>query len=251
MPTAKYFIDGALQEIGVLASGETAQGSEGQEALAITNDFLDALGAERLSMFSVLRTARTLTSGVASYTIGSGGDINIARPLYLGQGDAMLVIDTSASTPTEVEIDVLTDEEYAVWPQKTLQASQSSAIYFDHAWSAGLGRIYVLPIPNVATTQLVLYTPQAPASEFADYNTTSYTFPPAVRRMLRKNLALELAPSYPGCTVSPLLTQQANRSMTQFKSSNVRPLVGHGNPALVSRGGTWNINTGSANRRAR
>lgn len=249
MPTAKYFIDGALQEIGVLASGETAQGSEGEEALNIANDFLDALGAERLSMFSVLRTPKTLVSGTASYTVGSGGDINIVRPLWIDT--AMLVIDTSATTPTEVKIDVLTDGEYAAWPSKTLQASQPSAIWYDHAWSAGLGRIYPLPIPNVGTTQLVLYTPQQPASQFADYNTTSYTFPPAVRRMLRKNLALELAPSYPGCTVSPLLIGQANQSKAQFKSSNVRPLLKRGNPALASAGGTWNPNTGSYNRSAR
>lgn len=246
MPTAKYFIDGALQELGVLATGETAQGSEGEEALAIANDFLDALGAERLSMFSVLRTATTLASGTASYTVGSGGTINIARPLYVD--DATLVIDTTASTPTEIPIRVLTDGEYAVWPTKTLQAPQSMAIYYDHGWSAGLGRIYPLPIPNVATTQLVLYTPQAPASQFADYNTTVYTFPPAVRRMLRKNLALELAPSYPAATVTPLLVQQANRSMTQFKSTNVRPLLKQGNRALSGCGGTWNPNTGSYNR---
>lgn len=245
--TAKYFVEAALQEIGVLASGETAPGSEGVEALAIANDFLDALGAERLSMFSVLRTAHTLTSGTASYTIGAdGGNIDIDHPTWIE--DAMLVIDTTASTPNEIPLRILTDGEYAAWPTKTLQAPQSNAIYYDHAWSAGYGRIYVLPIPNVNTTQLVLYTPQQPASQFADYNTTAYTFPPAMRRMLRKNLALELAASYPAATVSPLLVQQAKESKSQFKSSNVRPLLKQGNRALSGPGGTWNLNTGSYNR---
>jgi hypothetical protein len=249
MPTAQYFVDGALREIGVLATGETAPGSEGDEALAIVNDCLDALGAERLSMYSVLRTAKTLASGTASYTVGSGGDLNIVRPTWIE--DATLVYDTSASTPTELPIVILTDEEYAVWPQKTLQSSQSNAIYYDHSWAAGLGLIYPLPIPDVATTQLVLYTPQQPATQFADYATTSYTFPPAVRRMLRKCLALELAPSYPGATVSPLLVQQAKEAKSQFKSSNVRPLLKRGNPALMGPNGTWNINVDRYNRSAR
>lgn len=246
MPTAKYFIDGALQELGVLATGETAQGSEGDEALNLANDFLDALGAERLSMYAVLRTATTLVSGTASYTVGSGGTINIVRPLYID--DAAIVYDTTATIPVEIAIPVLTDAAYAAWPTKTLQAPQSMAVYYDHGWSAGLGRLYPLPIPNVGTTQLVIYTPQAPATQFADYNTTSYTFPPAVRRMLRKNLALEFAPSYPAATVTPLLVQQAKESKSQFKSSNVRPLLKQGNRALSGPGGTYNPNTDRYNR---
>ena len=246
MPTARYFIAGALQELGVLATGETVQGSEGSEALDIANDFLDALGAERLSMFSVLRTVKTLAASTASYTIGTGGSIDIVRPLWIDT--ATLVVDTAATIPTEIEIEVLTDAAYAVWPSKTLEASQPSAIYYDHAWSAGLGRIYVLPIPDVGTTQLVLYTPQQPAAQFADFNTTSYTFPPAFRRMLRKNLALELLPSYPGVQPSPLLLKQAMESKTQFKAANLRPLQLRRDPALSTGGGTWNPNTDRYNR---
>jgi hypothetical protein len=197
-------------------------------------------------MYAVVRTTKTLTANVASYTIGSGGDINLVRPLWIE--DAAIVLDITATDATEIGIDVLTDEQYARWPLKSLKASQALALYYDHGWTAGLGKLYPLPIPNVSTTQLVIYTPQQPASQFADYNTTSYTFPPAVRRMLRKNLALELAPSYPASVVSSLLLQQAKDSKAQFKSSNVRPLLREGNRALTGPGTTYNPNTDRYNR---
>lgn len=247
MPTALPLIKGALQDLGVLASGEDPPTSESDEALLLLNELVETLGLDRGMLFTVLRTAKTLASGTASYTIGSGGSINIARPIWID--DAMLVYDTTASTPTEIPIDVLNDEEYAGWPQKTLQAPLSQAIYYDHGWSAGLGLIYPLPIPNVNTTQLVLYTPQDAVTSFADVNTTSYSLAKGVRRLLRKQLALELAPGYPAATVTPLLLKQAAESKAQFKSANVRPLLKRCDPALTgASGGHWNINSDAPNR---
>jgi hypothetical protein len=250
MPTALQFITGALQDIGVVAAGASPEGAEGADALTVLNQLADAMGIERLLMYTVVRTTKTLASGTASYTIGSGGDINIVRPPFIPRdGGAMLVVDTGASTPTEIPIDVLNDEEYAAWSQKTLQGPQPSAIYYDHGWNAGVGRIYPLPIPNVATTQLVLYTPGVPVSQFADLNTTSYTFPPGYQRAIRKTLALELAPQYPGAVLSPLLMQQAVDAKRFLKSMNVRPSFQRNDPALTghTRGG-FDIDTGSYRR---
>lgn len=246
MPTVLKILRGALNEIGVLAQGEDPATGDGDDALDLFNDFVDALGAERLAMYTVLRTAHTLTASRASDSIGPGGDINIERPLWIDA--AMLVIDTTASIPAEISLEVLTDQGYAAWPNKTMEASQSRAIYYDHAFSSsGRGSVSYLPIPDVGTTQLVLYTPQAPIAQVSSLATV-VTFPPAVRRMLRKNLALELAPSYPSAVVSKLLLKQAAESKAQFKSSNVRPLIRSCDPGLTNTGGAWNINTGSYKR---
>lgn len=246
MPTILKILNGALQEIGVNATGEVMGGSEGDEALDIFNDFTDSLGVERLGMYAVLRTAKTLTSGTASYTIGTGGDINIARPMWIA--DAKLVVDTAATYPTEIDLDVLDDGSYAAWPSKTLQNTQSMAVYFDHAWTLGLGRIYPLPIPSVSTTQLVLYTPSESIAQVTSLATV-VTFPPGTRRMLRKNLAIELAPSYPGCAVSQLLIEQAKESKAAWKRANVRPMLRRCDDALLSgSNGRWNINTGAYKR---
>lgn len=228
----------------MLALGQTPTGAESDDALIVLNLLADALGIERLLLYALTRTTTTLASGTASYTIGSGGSIDVARPTWIES--AGLVLDTAATTPSEIPLPILTDDEYARVPQKTLQSSQPSAIWYDHGFDVdGYGLIYPLPIPDVATTQLVLYTPSGAVSQFADL-TTAYTYPKGYGRALRKVLALELAPMYPMVTPSPFLVRQAADAKAAIKMSNVRPDERACDPGLLSqRGGHWNINAGA------
>src|SRR5688500_4277468 len=100
MPTAHDLIKGALQDLGVVAAGASPEGGEGDDALIVLNQMADALGVERLVLYTVVRTTKTLASGTASYTIGSGGDITIVRPAFLEH--AGLIEDTAVATPNEV-----------------------------------------------------------------------------------------------------------------------------------------------------
>lgn len=190
--TGSDLITAALQQIGELGIGESVDADNGAIGLSRLNDWIDSLGNERQLMAYVLRTTKTLTASTASYSIGSGGSINIQRPQYLER--AGLILDTTATVPVEIPVHILTDQEYAREPLKTLTSTLSTRIYYDHNWSAGLGLIYVLPIPTVNTTQLVLYTPQT-TTEFADL-TTNYTFSPGYRRFLRLGLMCELWADY-------------------------------------------------------
>lgn len=234
-------ITAALKELGVVGAGETPSSDLTTDALSTLNLWIDSLGTERLTMFKLTRTTKTLAASTASYTVGTGGSINITRPLWIEA--AGLVLDTTASTPTEIPISVFTDQEYAGIPQKTLTATQPSGIYYDHGWTSGLGIIYPLPIPTVGTTQLVLYTP-TPVSEFADLSATDYTFPAGYRRALTKGLAIELAPQF-GASISDLLVQQAAESMADVKRSNFRLEELSIDPAYGPQGrAIYNIYTG-------
>lgn len=237
MATAQALIEGALKDLGVLAAGESADADDLTDALVALNDMASSLGLERLSLYKRVRTTRTLTANTASYTIGSAGSIALDRPLWIDE--ATLVYDTTASTPTEIPLDILTDQQYAAWPQKTLTSSQSQAIFYDYGLdSSGYGTIYVLPIPTVNTTQLVLYTPGGALSTFAD-TTTDYVLPRGWNRMLRKNLALEVAPMFQA-QPSPLLVKQAADSKAVVKIANVRPL-----PLDAPPRGRWRIEAGA------
>lgn len=230
----------ALQKLGVLASGETLSAADGAIVLDRLNAWLDSLGVERLTMHYTLRTSHTLGAGTASYTLGSGGTINIQRPTFLER--AGLIQDTSATDPQEVPIRVLTDQDYAEWPFKTLQETFPSAVWYDHNWSAGLGRVYPLPIPSAAGTALVLYTPQQ-ATAFADL-TTSYTLPPAYQRFYTLGLARELPPDY-GVTFPRDLEDQYTEVRATLKIANLRPVALKVDPALRPRATI--INTISGN----
>lgn len=233
MPSANDFSKASLQLLNVIQAGEDPSSEDGQLAFDALNRWVDWLGTQRQTIYFLTRTAHTLVSGTASYTIGSGGTINIARPVWIDH--AGLILDTGASTPIEVSIRVLTDDEYAAWPQKTFQSSLSGAIWYDHNWSAGLGRIYPLPIPNVGTTQVVLYTPTA-VTEFANQS-TDYTFPPGYERAIVFNLALELTAYYPAATMPPTLAQMAASSMADLKRANLRLSHVRIDPTLLRRSG--------------
>lgn len=218
MPSANDFAAAALRLLNVIQPGEDPPSEDGTVAFDVLNRWIDALGTQRQTIYFLTRTTLTLVSGTASYTIGTGGTINIARPLWIDH--AGLVIDTSASTVSEVTIRVLTDDEYARWSQKTLQSSLAAAIWYDHNWSAGLGLIRPLPIPNVGTTQLVLYTPTA-IVQFADQS-TDYTFPPGYQRAIVHNLAQELTAYYPAAQPPPMLGKLAADSLLDIKRGNLR-----------------------------
>lgn len=178
---------------------------------------INAWGLHELTKYMLLRTTQTLTSGTASYTIGTGGTINIVRPTDIR--NAGLILDTGATTPVEEPIAVFTDDEYAEWTQKTLQTTYPQGVWYDHNWSAGLGRVYPLPIPNVGTTQLVIYTPVAIAT-FAD-RTTDYTFPFGYEEALEYNLAVRLATPM-GRNIPKFVLMQARASFALLEASNRR-----------------------------
>ena len=234
MPSANDFAASALKLIGVIDPTENPSAEDGETAFEALNDWIDSLGTQRRTIYFLARTAHTLVSGTASYTIGSGGTINIARPLWIEH--ARLILDTGATTPLESRLRVLDDDEYSAWPQKTYQSSYARAIWYDHNWSAGLGRVYPLPIPNVGTTQLVLYTPTA-LTEFADQS-TNYTFAPGYRRLIKFNLAKELLAHYPGATPPENLLLLARQSLDDVKKGNFRPSHVEIDPALTRRQGT-------------
>jgi hypothetical protein len=239
--TGNDLISGSMKLLGLLSAGDTATGTDAQDALSRLNDLIDAWQLERLFIFTVARTTKTLTSGTASYTIGSGGDINIDRPTWIDRG--ALIYDPSAATPAETPLELFTDQRWQEIRQKTLQSGQPAGIWYDHGFTAGLGRIFPHPIPNTSTTQLVLYAPGAAVGQFADL-TTAYTFPPGYARMLRYNLAIELAPEF-GRAIDPVIAATAMSSMSAVKRANNRPRELKCGPEVLGRSGGFDIRTGN------
>lgn len=239
--TAAELIKSTLQDLGVYGAGEDISAEDAVDSLERLNDLCDGLGLERMMMYAIVRTTKVLAANTASYTIGSGGDINIVRPTFLDH--AGLIIDTSATIPTEIPLRIFTEQEWAGILQKTQTAALAMGIRFDHAWSAGLGRIYVWPIPTVGTTELVLYTPGEATSEFADL-TTEYTFPKGYRRFFRKALKVELADLFEQ-PVTERMTDEANEAKGNIKRANFRMTELAMDPAIAGSGHFYNIETDS------
>lgn len=238
--TGNSVIKAALRLLGVIGEGETPSAPESADALEALNVLIDSWGIERLTMFQLLRTVVPLVSLQPTYTIGTGGDINIVRPDQIDY--ANLIIDTSADPVTEIELAVWTEQQWEAIAQKELTNPLAQGIFYDRGWTAGLGIIYPWPIPDVGTTSLVLYTKRA-VTRFTDLVST-YTLPPGYERALRYNLAVEIAPEYDVVPTSQV-TRTAMLSLGMVKRANITPVVATMDSALIPRGEYFDWRTGT------
>jgi hypothetical protein len=191
--TGLALITSALKTLNATAVEEDPTNAEAQDALLRLNDWIDSLALDDFTIYFLLRTVVALTASTASYTIGTGGAINISRPTEISA--AGLILNTGTTPPQELPIDVFTDQQYENIVQKTYSSTYPTGIYYDHGWTTGLATIKPYPIPNQSLSQLVLYTPQALLEMTL---TGDVTFPPGYRRFLRYGLARELAPEFGG-----------------------------------------------------
>lgn len=214
--TAQDLITGAMRSLLALQPGEVPEGTETQEYFNVLNVLMDDFAAQRLTVFTTPRIVKNLAALQQTYTIGAGAEIDVVRPEWVAYAGCLLNVNTTP--PTEIPLNVFTIQQYASIRIKNLQSALPQIVYYDHSFDAsGLGRITLYPVPNVGYLGLVLYLPQQLAT-FADL-ATPYIFPPAYARMLRYNLAVELAPMA-GVDVPPIVFQRAVDSLGDIKRAN-------------------------------
>lgn len=240
MPSATEFITRAMHRLGYLEATESPKAADVIACFHALNDWIDALAAERVTVFYTARVEFDLQNGVGDYTIGVGGTFNRVRPMWIER--AGVIPDDTAATPMELPLGVLlTVGEYQSIRQKTGASTYPTLLYYDHRWNAGLGTITVYPVPSVSVARVVLYVPEALA-EFPD-QTADVTFPPAWRRFITTNLALEIAPIL-GVTPSPALVAAAGEAKAIVKEANFRPLELRVDPAVMGASRRFNMETG-------
>lgn len=231
----------ALRELGVIAAEDTPSASDILTAIAALNRLLDQWAAERLMIYKISRTTFALSSGDQSYTVGSGGNFNVARPIKI---DHFTIYDDTAATPDEVSLEELTDDAYALIRQKT--ATSTEPIYFYYNPTFPLGTLFLWPSPTSDDLTGALYAPEQ-VSEFPETAAglaTAISQPPGYRRMLVKNLAMEMAPSFERSPTQELKDQAAD-SKSIVKLANVRMMDMPVDPGWLSgRGYRFDINQG-------
>jgi hypothetical protein len=233
MATVLDICTDALVEIGVLADGEVATGDQGQGALRALARLQDQWATEKLTIFTVTKTTKALTASDNTYSVGSGSDINIVRPVFI---DQINLLDTAPTPDLETPLQKLTEQEFANWPDKAAEADRPEAWYYNPTYPTGT--LTLLPV-QTGSYSIVLYVPTQITENTA--LSTTISLPPGYRRMLVKNLAVEMAPSYK-VPVDPLLVSQAAESKAAVKRANIRPAeLGFESGARVGNGGQWDI----------
>jgi len=212
--TALGVIESALREIGVLAEGETASAAGAAEALLRLNRFIDRLGVERLTIYTRTRTTWTITANDGNYSIGSAGDVAIARPVYV---DDVGYIDSSTSPTSEYLLRRLTEAEYAAITLKSETSTYPTHYYLNPTYANATLDLW--PVPTSTTLSGVIYAWTA-LTQFSAL-TTTVALPPGYEEMLVTNLAILLCPTY-GVQPHPVLVDTARRTMADIKRANIR-----------------------------
>jgi hypothetical protein len=232
----------ALRLLGVIDATQTPSSEDIQTAFEALNDLIDDWGTQRQTIYKIARNVFNLVSGQATYTLGSGGDWNIVRPVWIERISVIPENSGSGNTgPMEIPIGYTLDiQAFQQICIKTAESSFPQAAYWDRGWTTGLSNVQVYPVPTSSDGAIVLYTPVA-VTEFADLS-TEYTFPPGYAKAIRYNLAVDLAPEF-GIDAPNDVQRIATQSLADIKRANNAPIEARFDAALVGVRGRYNIYT--------
>ncbi len=206
----------ALLDLGVIAAGETPDTDDLLNALRAMNRLVDQWAAERLNIYTVTATTWPIVSGTQDYTVGAGGDINVPRPIYVDRVTFSYLPSTIA---IELPLGKLTDNDWAGVTLKTLTSTLPRSFYYNPTFPLGMLKLWPIPVSPPSALTGVLYAPEQ-IGEFLAINTV-VSLPPGYRRMIVKNLAVEMAASYQR-NLAPELMMAASEAKSVVKRSNVK-----------------------------
>jgi hypothetical protein len=220
--TYRDLIQAALQDLQIVAAGDTLSADDAQLGLDRLNDWIDALALEGLTIGSVRGTTWPLVPGLNSYTIGAGlsgpGTIPIPKPVS-PQTIAQIGYYDTTLTPTQYILfgGVLTDQAALAERLPTLTAPVPTRfVYTPTLGSTGV--LFPVPIPTATTLVGVIFTPSTLAAvQLPD----PVALPPGYRRFVRSNLTMELAAAFEK-PVPPAVARIAAESMARVKTANTR-----------------------------
>lgn len=248
--TGLQVIQASLGILNITLPGETVSANDASFALGVMNRMIGGWSQRGALLIPVIaREVFDLTADKGGpsnpYTIGSGGNLNTAKPPNQNSITGASLLLTASDPDVEVPLTIYTDDGYANVRIKELTSAQPTGLYYSPTYStSGLGTINLWPVPDNATNDLVLYL-QKPLTRFAD-TTTSYQVPEGVDDALVYNLAVRLAGPY-GRQMNEDDKQTAVSSLGVVKRSNLKlsDLANDAAWATYPRRGLYNIQTGN------
>jgi len=222
--------------------GRSATGSVLSIALERLNGLIESWEADGMSAYSVTRTQFTLTANVGSYTVGTGGDIAIARPVKI---DGIGLIPTIPATGNpEFQLQgPLHPSEYQYDPDKDI-ISMPARFYYNATYP--LGTLHLMPRPASAYTIFVYHWHILQATDYSSGSDT-IAFPTGYPRALMYYLAMELEPllrKY-GAQLTDNIVVTARQLKAQLEVLNRKPVVMLSDlPQFDSGSWSWGWNGG-------
>lgn len=208
MTTALDLINRGLRLIGAKDPEEEATATEAADGLISLNSMLDSWAIDRLFVYRLAETTYNWPAAQVSATVGSGGNINITRPVRV---EDSYIISNSVSY---VVANIANKQAYDAIPLKTLSVNYPMWMWYDPAYP--LATLYLNPVP--ASTLEFHFVYWASLQSFAAL-TDVVSLPPGYERAIAFNLAMEMAPEY-GLPVPQSVAAIAASSAGKVKRNN-------------------------------
>jgi hypothetical protein len=234
MATLKKLINASLRKCGALASGEEAAPADLADAQDTLQQLLDSWSNDGLLVHALTHETFT-TLGQASYTIGTGGDLNTARPMAIVHARIM------NGGYHEKPIQIVDANVWADLAIKNAATTFPDYLYYEPTYP--LGKIY-LSAPDIAGDNLKLITQKTLGSIPA--LTAEFSLPPGYERLIVLGLSIEVSPDY-GRPVDPTVAALFQVAYSSMKRKNAasRGQTLKVDPALAGAArGTYDINEG-------
>src|ERR1017187_4761820 len=145
----------SLTLVGRLGAGRTAGNAESLVSLAIANNLLDSWSTKRLTVYTIVSNQWPLVASTESYTIGTGGTFDTARPTVVESANIVASVESSTA---RFPLRMIGQAEFAGLETFSDTSIIPKMLYNDNGFP--LATLYLFPIP-ATNTHLELYTWQA------------------------------------------------------------------------------------------
>lgn len=234
MASVNDAITRAMKALGTLGRQEVPSAQEFTDGLYCYNQLLESWSTQKLMSYATLQRSFTLTANDQSYTIGSGGDINVTRPIDITQ--AFVRDGNNQDHP-------LTIVSREIWNNiglKTTTSEYPHTLFYDSTYP--LATIYVFPVPTEART---VFYDSVLNQVTASTGSMSISMPPGYERTFISNLALELMANGFPCLLDAkqlaALVNAAADGIANIKRANIKEVVAVYDGAIVAQAsGTYN-----------
>jgi hypothetical protein len=232
--TVYDIVMGALRLLQVASPDVTIGDDEANDALSALNQMVDSFSNESLILHHITQETFALTPNLPVHRIGFGGDFNTERPLSIEAA-------TISVSGTDWPIRLFQFDDWSAIRLKTLNSNYTQYLYYEEEYP--LGKVHLYPI--APTANLITLYSKKPLTGFSSLQ-SQIILPPGYERMLKYNLACEIAAEYQtksGDDVSKIAMQ----AKAAIKRTNKRPLTAQVDPALLGPqgGNRFNIYKGN------
>lgn len=233
MTTPNDIINQALKDAGIVGVGQTAMAEDVNDAFTILNQMLSQWNRKRWLIFHLLDLS-VASTGAVSYSVGSGGDIDSARPDRLEAAYYRQIVAQTPPNQVDFPLQILESrEDYSRITLKQL-VTVPQYVFYDAAFP--LGNVYPWPVIPATNYELHIIV-KAQLSKFVSL-VQDIQLPDEYEAALRYNLGVRLRPSYQ-LPADPQLSALAQDALNTIRNANaqvprLRMPVGLIRPALYN-----------------